>query len=70
MLQGQVKHLRRAANQTDPDAVQHHPFAAVEDDRGQVMGLNLTDELPEAGCDRVLRGWALQNCRGKRNVVR
>lgn len=65
VLQGQFKHVCCAANQTNSNAVQHHPFAAVEYHGGQVLGLYFTDELPKAGCDCILRGRALQDCRGK-----
>lgn len=62
VLQGQIKDICCASNEADPNAVQHHPFTALEDNRGQVLGLDFTDELPKTGCDCVLQSWMLQDC--------
>lgn len=70
VLQGQFEHLCCAADQPNPNAVHHHSFAAAEDYGGQVLRLYFTDELPKAGCDRVLGDWVLQDCRGKSKTHR
>lgn len=59
VLQCQLKHLCSAAKQAHPQAVQHHSLAAVEHSRGEVLGLQATDEPPEAGGDSLLRGRVL-----------
>ena len=69
MLQGQFKHVCRAADQTDSDAVEHHSLAALEHQGGQVLRLYFTDELPIAGRDCVLRGRELQDCRWREQEV-
>lgn len=62
MLQDQFKHLSCAPNQSNTNAVQHHPFAAVKHSRGQVLWFYFTDELPKASCHCFFRDWLLQNC--------
>jgi len=63
VLEDQFKHFCCASNETDSDAVQHHPFTAVEHIRRQMLGLNLTDKLPKTGCDCLLRSGMLQDCK-------
>ena len=57
--QRQLEHVGGAAEQTHPQAVQHHPLAAAEHGRGEVSGLQPADEPPEAGGHRLLGGRAL-----------
>lgn len=50
VLQCQLKHSRPAANQTDSDAVQDHPFTAFDRNRCQVVGLHLSKKPAKAVC--------------------
>ena len=62
VAQSQLEHVSGAAKKAHPQAVQHHPLAAAEHVRGEVLGLQPADEPPKAGRHRLLRGRALHCC--------
>lgn len=61
VLQGQFKHICCAPNETDPYAVQHHPFTALEHHRRQMLRLHFIDKPPKTGCNCFLLWSVLQD---------
>lgn len=66
VLQSDIEHMRRAAHEANPNAVEDHPLASVADDLGQVLGLNCMDEGGKAAGHSLLRSAPGHHCSTKR----
>lgn len=66
VLQSDVKHVRCATHEANPDAVEDHPLASVTNSLGQVLGSNCVDEGGKAAGHCLLRSTPGHHCSTKR----
>ena len=66
VLQSDIEHVRRAAYEANPNAVEDHPLASLTDGLGQVLRPNCLDEGGKAAGHCLLWSTPGHHCSTKR----